>query len=677
MEGPSLSRRSLNRLSTFVRQSVYLSDPQPSTSSLASDQPPRRRSYSFNLTSSPFKNLSPMALFSTKALARGRKPGRDSPAPDVSRPPNLSIIQEAPLQDATKYGGVGLLRRAGRRRSTHSVFAYQSESSPASPSTSTFSRPSPVSSASSLPLSDEDEKKKATLLERKKFRWQEGVRFHPFDMDEAPYMQAYDQMALENDRYSHALMQKLTPRGSPSFHDYLDKPPSRVLDLGCGQGDWVVEAATCWKKAKVYGLDLVDLASGAWDLDRSVADNITWVRHNYVAHALPFPSESFDFIRLSNSNLCIPFERYGFVLAETRRVLRVGGRLEVVDDQLYFPYIAPSSPVKATFTSRSRQASSGYDSDSDNSDGEQTIRPGTRKLGSARESAKSPYEEWENEMKNCQDLESIFSGMLQRKYGMNLRPAEYLPSMMRSGYGPENVSDARTIHVCLPSREFMNGVEGDMRKNPDMERGWSVTIDWERKEKKDEKGKAVEASLAPMQPTELPATLSKKAAAMLGAARLSPAGVPYQQPGLVIFPSTFIPMSPAEVEMHSSKNLHTLLSCRAAIRDFTSEHTAIGGPSPEELENALWEYEIFRRRRFNWPADLPELRLSEQFAQEPSRARLSDPTASPSKLKRTPSQAKRYSGSSYTILNPPETLEGLTFVRSLRIFEAIKTSRVL
>jgi ubiquinone/menaquinone biosynthesis C-methylase UbiE len=55
-----------------------------------------------------------------------------------------------------------------------------------------------------------------------------------------------------------------------------------VLDLGCGHGGWVVEAATTWKSfgTRVTGFDLVDVPGQSAEIDGDTFDNITWVRGN-------------------------------------------------------------------------------------------------------------------------------------------------------------------------------------------------------------------------------------------------------------------------------------------------------------------------------------------------------------------------------------------------------------
>jgi len=74
-----------------------------------------------------------------------------------------------------------------------------------------------------------------------------------------------------------------------------------------------------------------------------------------------------------------------------------------------------------------------------------------------------------------------------------------------------------------------------------------------------------------------------------------------QAPGLVLWPSTFIPMDQSVLEIHASKHLRMLLSCK----NFLLEH-AIEATDDEEIDEgsvleALWDYEGFLRRRFDPP----------------------------------------------------------------------------
>ncbi|KAL0580673.1 hypothetical protein V5O48_001314 [Marasmius crinis-equi] len=167
---------------------------------------------------------------------------------------------------------------------------------------------------------------------RMKNRWsiQHGMRMHPHGSD-AIYMQSYEHMSME----------KLNSNGTPSFHDYSklgESPPSCVLDMACGQGFWLLQAATQWPNSKIVGLDIVDVT-----LPRVKSrDNIEFIGGNFLHYALPFPSNSFDYVRIANASLAIPFDKWEFVLNQVQRVLTRGGRLEIIDDQFIYPYANPN-----------------------------------------------------------------------------------------------------------------------------------------------------------------------------------------------------------------------------------------------------------------------------------------------------------------------------------------------
>ena len=53
---------------------------------------------------------------------------------------------------------------------------------------------------------------------------------------------------------------RLKTPGEPCFHQYGRSPPKHALDLGCGAGDWVIEAASSWASygSFVTGVDLTE-----------------------------------------------------------------------------------------------------------------------------------------------------------------------------------------------------------------------------------------------------------------------------------------------------------------------------------------------------------------------------------------------------------------------------------
>jgi hypothetical protein len=297
----------------------------------------------------------------------------------------------------------------------------------------------------------------------------------------------------------------------------------------------------------------------------------------------------------------IPGESWDFVLSEIHRVLCPGGRFELIHDQLCFASIGPETPVGCTF--------------SDAAKGNVTMNT------SPPESKKSPYEDWEAEMRNCGDMERLYLDMLSQRYGIHPLPRTILLDAIRRRFGDEGLVNIFSAHVCLPSREFIarshassspkNSIRSSSKKR---DFGISITIDWGSE--KPSKTIGWQPPLTPtpaigppqqvpgaeyVSLTSLPPVLSKKAANLMGVVQLSPAGAPYRPPGVVAVytssegawhPMTYFPMSPTELDMHSNKHVHSVISAKLALEAHTDELREKGKPSMshEALDEALWQY---------------------------------------------------------------------------------------
>ncbi|KAF9482643.1 hypothetical protein BDN70DRAFT_892417 [Pholiota conissans] len=411
----------------------------------------------------------------------------------------------------------------------------------------------------------------------------------------------YDSVLLDNDRHTGELLVRLNSTNSPSFHNYGNTPPMSVLDLGCGQGHWVVDAAIAWRGygTKVTGYDMVDISKGLllWAVEQGVTDNIRFVRGNFLKQRLPFSNNSFDLIRMSCLALCVTADSWVFLLQEVCRVLMVGGRLELIDDLVFFPYGKASSSLHVssansstisippqldiTIPTSSFTTFSIYDQDVTNpglghsSADEDEVDEGdffdlyeveeepefddTATLNGreaqplqppASTSRPSPHprrapspvispRSWNRAYATSGDLEALFDHMLSDKFGIRKDLHEFILDLLKDVFG--HAREMRTMNLALAPPESAEDDGSEMRM------GLSGS------------------------------------------------------PGLILWPSTFIPMNQSEIEIHASKHLRMLLSCKNFLLEHALEATDDEEIDEESVLEALWEYEGFLRHRFNPP----------------------------------------------------------------------------
>lgn len=155
---------------------------------------------------------------------------------------------------------------------------------------------------------------------------------------ESVYPLEYSRDAADFDNWEHDFMITLN-QGLTMWK--FETPPERVLDLGCGAGLWVMEAATAWPHSTFVGLDVKDIQP---DLDcrhlpnqtKDIFRRIKWTHANFL-DKLPLASDHFDFVRVSRIGLGVPEDEWPDILQEIHRVLRPNGILEIIEEDLIFP----------------------------------------------------------------------------------------------------------------------------------------------------------------------------------------------------------------------------------------------------------------------------------------------------------------------------------------------------
>ena len=111
--------------------------------------------------------------------------------------------------------------------------------------------------------------------------------------------------------------------------------PQRLLDVGCGTGQWGFEACLQFPDALVVGLDLV-----AGKPNRP--SRYHWVKANLL-QGLPFVQDQFDFVHQRLLVTGVPVASWPPVVAEFVRVTRPGGWVELVEPPLALEEAGPAT----------------------------------------------------------------------------------------------------------------------------------------------------------------------------------------------------------------------------------------------------------------------------------------------------------------------------------------------
>ncbi|PCH42192.1 hypothetical protein WOLCODRAFT_137757 [Wolfiporia cocos MD-104 SS10] len=151
-----------------------------------------------------------------------------------------------------------------------------------------------------------------------------------------PYPLQPSQESFVYDNWNHMFLGNLVR--NITMHTF-ETPPMRVLDLGCGSGLWVIEAAKKWPSAVFVGFDILRCQPNLRNSELGLTDfapRISWV-HGDILEPLPFADEEFDFVRICGLGLAIPEDEWQYVFEECARISVPGGVIELVEEDLIFP----------------------------------------------------------------------------------------------------------------------------------------------------------------------------------------------------------------------------------------------------------------------------------------------------------------------------------------------------
>ncbi|THU78807.1 hypothetical protein K435DRAFT_876241 [Dendrothele bispora CBS 962.96] len=171
----------------------------------------------------------------------------------------------------------------------------------------------------------------------------------------------------------------------------------------------------------IIGMDSARLKRGM----RSTGNGVQFIQGNFITHPLPFPNSTFDLVRIANLTYSVPYDKWEFLLREVDRVLMIGGRLELIDDHVLWPYGKPPSMVDDARNER-KQISDGNQVDSGNKS-----------------------DDWQDHLAISQSLERLFEHLMEDSCGIRLTPSGFLLDMVQDIMG--HAREMKTMNLTLAS----------------------------------------------------------------------------------------------------------------------------------------------------------------------------------------------------------------------------------
>ncbi|KAL0144299.1 S-adenosyl-L-methionine-dependent methyltransferase [Mucor lusitanicus] len=103
--------------------------------------------------------------------------------------------------------------------------------------------------------------------------------------------------------------------------NHKDKYSTRVLDVGCGPGTWILEMASEFPFTEFHGIDIRTMFPTTIK-----PSNAKFIQHDFLQSSLPYEDNSFEFVRMR-----LMLQQFFHLLSEIRRILKPDGYFEILD----------------------------------------------------------------------------------------------------------------------------------------------------------------------------------------------------------------------------------------------------------------------------------------------------------------------------------------------------------
>ncbi|KAG0096447.1 hypothetical protein BGZ93_004537 [Podila epicladia] len=161
----------------------------------------------------------------------------------------------------------------------------------------------------------------------------------------------------DSQKGQHALWKYI---GGGNFHAPLRYDIDRILDSGCGLGEWTMEMAKEFPNATVYGIDINPELFP--NVREPVPSNCLFTQSNLL-NRLSFPDKYFDFVFQRFLYLGLTVDDWPIALKELRRVMKPGAWIELFEPCMRVHRAGPRTREVMHWISRLLQEERGLDFD--------------------------------------------------------------------------------------------------------------------------------------------------------------------------------------------------------------------------------------------------------------------------------------------------------------------------